>query len=435
MSETQIGIAGIAALIALIAMRAPIGIALITVSFAGIWAIGGWAIAWGMFKVVPYTSLSNWTLSSIPMFLLMGFICHHCGLTRGLFEAAGLWFARLPGGLAIASVFGCTGFAAVTGSSVACAAAMGKVAVPEMVRRGYDVSLATGTLACAGTIGALIPPSILMILFGVVAQTSISQLFLGGIGVGLATAATYVIVILVRVWLNPALAPRITEHASWQQHLTAGRATWPVVLLIVGVLGGMFSGLFTATEAGAVGALLSIVIAAIKKTLTRDTFSRSVIETLVTCGSVFIVVIGASLLTRFLTLSGVAEAISTGVKAMNTGPVALLVAMTIVYLILGMFLEPIGALMITAPIFLPLVGAADINMIWFGVYVVKLLEIGMVTPPVGLNVFVLSSTVGKLASTDVIFRGVVWFFIADMFLLALLIAVPDIIMFIPKLFA
>ncbi len=332
-------------------------------------------------------------------------------------------------------MFGCTGFAAVTGSSVACAAAMGKVAVPEMVRRGYDVSLATGTLACAGTIGALIPPSILMILFGVVAQTSISQLFLGGIGVGLATAATYVIVILVRVWLNPALAPRITEHASWQQHLTAGRATWPVVLLIVGVLGGMFSGLFTATEAGAVGALLSIVIAAIKKTLTRDTFSRSVIETLVTCGSVFIVVIGASLLTRFLTLSGVAEAISTGVKAMNTGPVALLVAMTIVYLILGMFLEPIGALMITAPIFLPLVGAADINMIWFGVYVVKLLEIGMVTPPVGLNVFVLSSTVGKLASTDVIFRGVVWFFIADMFLLALLIAVPDIIMFIPKLFA
>ncbi len=435
MSETQIGIAGILAFLALISLRTPIGIALIAVSYFGIWAIVGHGAAWGMLQVLPYTLIANWTLSAVPMFLLMGFICFHCGLTNGLFDAARLWFARLPGGLAIASVFGCSGFAAITGSSVACAAAMGKIAVPEMIRNKYDVSLATGTLAAAGTIGALIPPSIPMIIYGVVAQVSIIKLFLGGIGVGLATAASYVLVILIRVWLNPSLAPRTNERATLSQHLVAISRIWPVLLLVIGVLGGLFSGLFTSTQAGAIGALLSIVVAAIKGTLTRQAFFRSVNETLTTCGSVFIVVIGASMLTRFLTLTGVADAISTGAAAMNTGPVMLLVAITVVYLILGCFLEPIGAMLITLPIFLPLVSAADISLIWFGVFVTKLVEIGMITPPVGLNVFVLSSTVGKLASTDTIFRGVLWFFVVDLLVVALVIAFPGIIMFIPNYFS
>lgn len=435
MSDIQTGIFGIIVLLVLIGLRTPIGIALIGVSYLGIWSIGGHGAAWGMLTLMPHTLLASWTLSAVPMFLLMGFVCYHCQLTSGLFDAARLWFARLPGGLAIASVFGCSGFAAITGSSVACAAAMGKIAVPEMMRHKYDVSLATGTLAAAGTIGALIPPSIPLIIFGVIAQVSITQLFLGGIGVGLATAASYVLVILIRATLNPSLAPRGTERATWAQHLTAIKSIWPVVLLIIGVLGGLFGGLFTSTEAGAVGALLAVVIAAMRRTLTREAITRSVIETLVTCGSVFIVVVGASMLTGFLTLSGIAGAISSGAAAMNTGPVMLLVAITVVYLILGMFLEPIGAMLITLPIFLPLVGAANINVIWFGVFVAKLVEIGMITPPVGLNVFVLSSTVGKLASTDVIFRGVLWFFVADLFVVALVIAVPDIIMFIPKAFA
>ncbi len=435
MSETQIGFAGILAFLALISLRTPIGIALIAVSYFGIWAIVGQSAAWGLLQVLPYTLIANWTLSAVPMFLLMGFICFHCGLTSGLFDAARLWFARLPGGLAIASVFGCSGFAAITGSSVACAAAMGKIAVPEMIRNKYDVSLATGTLAAAGTIGALIPPSIPMIIYGVIAQVSILKLFLGGIGVGLATAASYILVILIRVWLNPALAPRSNERATWAQHLVAITRIWPVLLLAIGVLGGLFSGLFTSTQAGAIGASLSIVVAAIKGTLTRQAFFRSVNETLTTCGSVFIVVIGASMLTRFLTLTGVADAISSGAAAMNTGPVMLLVAIAVVYLILGCFLEPIGAMLITLPIFLPLVDAAGISLIWFGVFVTKLVEIGMITPPVGLNVFVLSSTVGKLASTDTIFRGVLWFFVVDLVLVALLIAFPGIIMAIPNYFS
>lgn len=433
MSDAQIGMWGIAGLLVLIAARVPIGIALVLVSYLGIWAIVGKAAAWGMLQVVPHTFIANWTLSSVPMFLLMGFVCYHAGLTRGLFDTARLWLARLPGGLAIASVFGCSGFAAVTGSSVACAAAMGKVAVPEMVRNKYDLGLATGTLAAAGTIGALIPPSILMIIFGVVAQVSINELFLGGIGAGLATALTYVIVILIRVKLNPRLAPPVTDRFSTAEKLASLKETLPLLCLVVGVLGGMFAGLFTATQAGAVGALLSFVVAAFNRTLTREAVTRSVVETLTTCGSLFIVTIGASMLTRFLTLSGLGEAVSGAVTDMNTGPMMLIFGMTLVYLLLGMFLEPIGAMLITLPIFLPLVGTAGISVIWFGVYVTKLLEIGMVTPPVGMNVFVISSTVGKTAPTDLVFRGAFWFFVADLFLLVLLVAFPGIIMLIPEL--
>jgi tripartite ATP-independent transporter DctM subunit len=412
MSDTMVGVWGIVALLFLIAARAPIGGALILVSYLGLLYMIGPDAAWGMLQVVPHSFIANWTLSSVPMFLFMGFVCYRCGLTGGLFNAARLWLYRLPGGLAIASVLGCSGFAAVTGSSVACAAAMGKVAVPEMVRNKYDVSLATGTVAAAGTIGALIPPSILLIIFGVVAQVSITDLFLGGLGVGLATAASYIIVILIRVKLNPSLAPTVNETVTWAQHRAALKETLPIIVLIVGVLGGLFGGLFTATQAGAVGAAMSLMVAAAKRTLTRETFSTSVIETLMTCGSLFIVVVGASMLTRFLTLTGVGESIASAVTAMNTGPVMLLLAL---------------------PIFLPMVKGADISMIWFGVYVTKMLEIGMITPPVGLNVFVLSSTVGKIAPTDVIFRGIMWFFVADLFLVALMVAVPGIATFLPQL--
>ncbi|SDD53552.1 TRAP transporter large permease [Ruegeria marina] len=433
MTDAMIGSLGILALLVLIAANMHIGIALILVSYVGLIALVGPHAAWGMLEVVPYTFISNWTLSSVPMFVFMGYICFSADLTRGLFDAARLWLARLPGGLAIASVFGCSGFAAVTGSSVACAAAMGKVAVPEMLRNGYDARLATGTVAAAGTIGALIPPSILLIVFGVIAQVSINDLFLGGIGAGIATAATYIAVILIRVKLNPSLAPGISERITWTQKLVALKGALPVTLLVVGVLGGLFGGLFTATQAGAVGALLSLGVAALHGRLTFPVLKRSVVDTLTTCGSLFIVTIGASMLTRFLTLSGVGYMISDAVDWLGASPVLLLIVIALVYLVLGMFLEPIGAMLITLPIFLPLVANAGIEAIWFGVFVAKLLEVGMITPPIGMNVFVLSSTVGKSAPTDIVFRGVFWFFVADIILLGLLIWFPSIITFIPSL--
>ncbi len=334
---------------------------------------------------------------------------------------------------AIASVFGCSGFAAVTGSSVACAAAMGKVAVPEMLRNGYDARLATGTVAAAGTVGALIPPSILLIVFGVIAQVSINDLFLGGIGAGVATAVTYIIVILIRLKLNPSLAPSLSEDISWREKFGALKGAPPVLLLIIGVLGGLFGGLSTATQAGAVGALLSMGVAAVHGRLTVPVLKRSVIDTLTTCGSLFIVTIGASMLTRFLTLSGFGFMISDIVDGIGASPVLLLITIALVYMVLGMFFEPIGALLITLPIFLPLVATAGIEAIWFGVFVAKLLQVGMITPPIGMNVFVLSSTVGKSAPTDTVFRGVFWFFVADIVLLGLLIWFPGIITFIPSL--
>jgi tripartite ATP-independent transporter DctM subunit len=433
MSDIMIGALGIAGLLVLIAANVHIGIALIIVAYFGLYAIVGGPPAWGMLKVVPHSFIANWTLSSVPMFVFMGYICFRAGLTRGIFDAARLWLARLPGGLAIASVFGCAGFAAVTGSSVACAAAMGKVAVPEMLRHKYDPRLATGTVAVAGTLGALIPPSILLIVFGVIAQVSIKELFLGGIGVGLLTATAYVLVIIVRVKLDPSLAPSIDEHISRRQRFSALAQALPIMLLVVGVLGGLFAGFFTATQAGAVGALLSLVLSVGLRKLTLPEFWRAIVDTLVTCGSLFIVVIGASMLTRFLTLSGVGMVITDVAHLLDAHPVLLLLAIALVYLILGMFLEPIGAMLITLPILLPLVNAADISLIWFGVFVVKLLEIGMITPPIGMNVFVLSSTVGKTAPTGMIFRGVIWFFVIDLLLIGVLIAVPGIILFIPSL--
>src|SRR5690606_20879393 len=243
---------------------------------------------------------AHWSLSSVPMFLLMGFFCFHAGLTRGLFNAMRIWLARLPGGLAIASIGGAAGFAAVTGSSVACAAAMGRIAVPEMLNNRYDPALATSTLAAAGTIGALIPPSILMIVYAIFAEVPISKLFIGGISVGVLTAVSYILVVWLKVLLNPSLAPSTGQSFTWHQALAAVIDTWPVILLVIGVFGGLFGGIFTATEAGAVGAFLAFVIAAFKRTLTWASIRAAVVETLVTTVAVFVIAIGANLLTRFL---------------------------------------------------------------------------------------------------------------------------------------
>lgn len=225
MSDVAVGLSGLGILFLLIALRAPIGASLIVVSFGGLWSLMGWRAAWGALGVVPYQFAANWVLSSVPMFLMLGYICYHTNLTRGMFEAARVWTQRLPGGMAIAAVFGSAGFAAVSGSSVACSAAMGRIAIPEMLRHRYDPELAAGTVAVAGTIGALIPPSIILILYGVIAQVSIAQLFLGGISAGLITAVGYVIVVIVRVRLNPALAPAEEARATTAERM--GRCATP----------------------------------------------------------------------------------------------------------------------------------------------------------------------------------------------------------------
>jgi len=432
MTDVGIGLTGLATLIALIAVRVPIGIALIGVSFAGLWALMGPRVAWGAISIIPYKFTSSWILSSIPMFLFLGFISYHTQLTRGMFNAARIWLANLPGGLAIASIFGSAGFAAVSGSSIACSAAMGRIAIPEMIKHRYHPELATGTVAVAGTIGALIPPSIILILYGVIAQISISSLFLGGVVAGLMTALGYVIVVLVRVWLNPELAPDRDPSVSLREKLLALRETWPILLIMVGIFGGLFGGVFTPTEAGAVGASLACLVALISGQMTFDRFLMAARETLMTTASLLIIAIGASLLTRFLALSGAGDFLSGGILSIASSPVLLMIGIVCVYLLMGMFLEPIGAMLLTLPIILPVVDAAGWSLLWFGVVLTKLLEIGMITPPIGMNVFVIKSVVGDLVKTSAIFRGVAWFLVMDLVLVAILCTFPQLVLWLPE---
>lgn len=433
MSDVQIGLSGLGVLVALLALRVPIAVSLIGVSFGGLWYMMGWNIAWGSLGIVPYQFASNWVLSSVPMFLLLGFVCYHTQLTQGMFRAARMWLSGVPGGLAIAAVFGSAGFAAVSGSSVACSAAMGRIAVPEMIRHRYHPELATGTVAVAGTIGALIPPSIIMILYGIIAQQSITGLFLGGISAGILTAIGYIVVILVRVKLNPSLAPDTKEVIPTVEKIRALKDTWPVLLIMIGIFSGLFGGVFTATEAGAVGAFLSLVVAALKRSLTWTRFRNAILETLMTTGALIIIAVGASLLTRFLALSGAGDYLSELIISLNSSHFMLLLAIVLIYVFLGMFLEPIGAMLLTLPIILPIVDSAGLNLLWFGVVLTKLLEIGMITPPIGMNVFVIKSVVGNLASTSAIFRGIFWFLVMDFLVLIFLIAVPEFILYLPSL--
>jgi tripartite ATP-independent transporter DctM subunit len=435
MSELQIAGLFIGALFFLILMRIPIGVSLIAVSFAGLWSMFNWNIAWGSLGIVPYNFANSWVLSSIPAFLLMGFICYHTKLTQGLFSAAQVWLSGLPGGLAIASVFGCAGFAAVTGSSVACSAAMGKIAVPEMIRHRYSAELATGTVAAAGTIGALIPPSILMILYGIISRQSVSQLFLGGLVVGVITLIAYVLLIVVRVKLNPNLAPPVHTQATRAQKIRALGQTWPVLLIVIGVFAGLFGGVFTPTEAGAIGATLSALVALVYRTLTLKALRMAVVETITTTAALLIIAVGASLLTRFLALSGIGDALSSSILSFGVSPVLIMVGIVVVYLLLGMMLEPVGAMLLTLPVVLPLVDETGFSLLWFGVVLVKLLEIGMITPPMGMNVFVIKGVVGNIASLSTIFKGVFWFVIVDLLIVAVLIAYPDIVLFLPQMFA
>ncbi len=433
MTDVAIGLTGLGSLLVLIGLRVPIGVSLIGVSFVGLWSLMGWRVAWGALGTIPYQFTANWVLSSIPMFLFLGFISYHTQLTRGLFQAARAWMSGLPGGLAIASIFGSAGFAAVSGSSLACSAAMGRIAIPEMIKHKYHPELATGTVAVAGTIGALIPPSIILILYGVIAQVSIAKLFLGGVSAGILTAIGYIIVVLVRVKLNPDLAPSRDDRANLSEKIVALKDTWPILLVMIGIFGGLFSGIFTPTEAGAVGAFLACLVALISGELTLERFLKAARETTTTTASLLIIAVGASLLTRFLALSGAGDYLSAGIMSVAANPALLLLGIVLIYLLLGMFLEPIGAMLLTLPIILPVVDASGWSLLWFGVVLTKLLEIGMITPPIGMNVFVIKGVVGDLVKTSAIFRGVLWFMVMDLVIVVILSVWPSLVLILPDL--
>ena len=425
------GALGVLVLFVLLLLRLPVALSLIAVSFGGVAMLLGVTPAIGILANTPYSFVANWTLSAVPMFLFMGFVAYHAGLTGGLFEAAKAVLRRIPGALAISSVFACSGFAAVCGSSLATAAAMGRIAIPEMVRAGYAPSFAAGAVAAGGTIGALIPPSILMIVYGVFAETSVLKVFAGGVTIGVLTALSYAALILLMSWRRPDLVPpRPLGDAP-----PAGEALlaiWPVLLLMALVFGGLFTGLFTTTEAGAMGAAGALLISLATRRLTFAAFRTALIETLATSASLFFIGVGAAMFTRFLGLTGLTSFISAAVGGADLGYWHLMLIVVALYLALGMFMEPFGALLVTLPVLLPIFKAEGIDLVWFGVLVVKLLEIGMITPPVGLNVFVIRNVAGEYATTPQIFRGVLPFLAADLVVVLIAIAFPALILFLPS---
>ncbi|MBC7138737.1 MAG: TRAP transporter large permease [Defluviimonas sp.] len=433
MSFFQIGLAGIVSVIVLILLRVPIAVALGVVSFFGFWAMLGSGAAFGLLTAVPYDFAAHWTLSSIPMFLLMGYVCYQTDITKGIFKAARVWLSFLPGGLAVASVGGAALFSAAAGSSIACAAAMGRIAVPEMLKRGYDPGLSTAVVAAAGTMGSLIPPSILLIIYGIFAEVAISKLFLAAIVPGLLTMVCYVGVIVIRSQINPALAPRLEETVTWSDRMEALGDTWPLLLLVAGVFGGLFTGIFTPTQAGGVGAALSFVIAAARGSLSWRVSKIALMDTAKMTAAIFIIAVGANLFSRFMAISGIPAAMSDMVIDMGASYVMLVVGTAVVFCVMGMILDPLGILLLTLPILLPIYEANHISLIWLGVFATKLVEMALITPPVGLNVFVIKGIVGDAVSISQIFRGVLWFLAADVLVLFIMIAFPEVVMFLSEL--
>ncbi|MDP7624017.1 MAG: TRAP transporter large permease [Rhodospirillales bacterium] len=432
MSSLELGFYCIGAVLLLIAMRMPIGVALALMPFLGIAQLRGLDVAFGMLKTIPFDFAAHWSLSAIPMFLLMGAIAHHSGISSALFRAARLWLSALPGGLAVASNFACAGFAAASGSSVATAAAMGRIAIPEMLKQGYDKGLATGTVAAAGTLGSLIPPSILFVLYGVFAEVSITKLLIAGVFPGLLTATVYGAMIITRCKLNPNLAPRIDVEVDRAERYKALGAVWPLLVLILGIIGGLYGGIVTPTEAGAFGAFLAFVIGFLQGRMNLTVIWSSVLEAVTSTARIFFVAVGAVMLTKFLALTGMPVYLGQLIGDWALDPLLLVIGASLIYLLLGMFLDPLGILLITLPVLLPMFEALQLDLIWFGVLVVKYLEIGLLTPPVGFNVYVIKSVVGKSIDLETIFKGVTWFLFCELIVVALLIAFPQISIYLPN---
>ena len=433
MSGIAVGAIAIAVLLGLLALRVPVAFALGGVAVGGILLLRGPEAAMGVLTTQPYDFVAHWTLSAVPMFLLMGSVAYHSGLTQSLFGAARLWLSWMPGGLAVASTAACAGFAAASGSSVATASAMGRIAIPEMLRYRYDPGLAAGSVAAAGTLGSLIPPSILMVLYAIFAEVSVSKALMAGILPGILSAAMFSLMIVVRCKLNPALGPSVQDKVTWSQRLAVLRQVWPLPMLILAVIGGMYSGVFTTTEAAAGGALMAFVIAAAQRRLSFAVLKASIVEALTGTAIVFFIAIGGVLLSRFMAFSGLPAFMGDVIEAMAVDKLTLIIIISLIFIILGCFLDSIGLMLLTIPILLPMLEAVGADMIWFGVLVIKYLEIGLVTPPLGMNVYVIKSVVGNTISLEKIFKGVTWFVVTDIGTLALLIAFPGIALLIPNL--
>ncbi len=435
MSTLTLSLGSLAFILLFIGLRVPIGVSMGAVAFCGLWYLRDLNVALSVLRDTPFVFAANWDLSAIPMFLLMGAVAGNSGIGTALFRAAVAWFGKLPGGLAVATNWASAGFGAASGSSVAAAAVMARLAIPEMLKHKYDKGLATGVCASGGTLDALIPPSIAFVIYGIFAEVSIVKLLLAGILPGILTATIYMIMIIGRAWFNPKLAPPIEfpdRQALWRERWASLAEIWPIAVLILGVIGGLYTGVVTPTEGGAAGALLAVVIGLLQRKLSWAGLVDSFKDAIGTTSQLFFVGIGAVIYTKFLALAGSAEMFTQLIGSWAVDPILLVIAVSIVYVILGMFLDPLGMILLTIPVFVPMFAALKLDLVWFGVLVVKYIGIGLLTPPVGFNVYVVKNAVGDSIPLETIFKGCFWFLVCEVVIMTLLIAFPEISLWLPN---
>ncbi len=444
MDPQFVGGIGVATLLVLLILRVPIAIALGSVGLVGVVVLigfrpgtdpnffRGFRAAFSSMGTSPFSTVANFQLITIPMFLLMGYFAFAAGFTRDIYRSARLWLSGVPGGLAAASTVGCAAFAAISGSSVATAAAMGKIAVPEMLKYKYDRGLATGVVAASGTLGSLIPPSTLMILYAVFTEQSISRLFIAGIIPGILSALMYIGMIIVRSHLNPELAPSV-PNVSWNEKFVSLKGVWGILALFIFVMVGIYGGFFTPTEAGAVGAAGALMLGVFTRRLKILNIREGLNDTVRQVAMLFAIIIGAFLMIAFIALSGIATSLTGFATGLDVPPIVVVLALSVVYVILGTFMGPLEIMLLTIPVVTPIIDSLGFDLIWFGIIMIKYLEIGLVTPPVGLTVYIIKGVVGKEVELGEIFRGVTWFLVMDLLTLLILIFIPAITLFLPDL--
>ena len=410
-----------------------IGVGLGMSGFIGILITINERAAFAQVATVPFSTTNSFTLAVIPLFILMGSLATQAGLTTDLYRAAYNWLGKISGGLAMATTLASAAFGAACGSTIVNAAVFTKMAMPEMTKFGYDKRLSAGCIAASGTLASLIPPSILMIIYAVITEQSVARLLVAGLFPGFLSAAVYMLGIYIVAKARPDLAPipnvTITRRERWESL----KGVWGISFLFILVIGGIYMGFFVPTYAGAVGAFGAFMIVAAKRKLNGRLLVDTFKDAGITTSTIFIIVIGGIIFARFLTYTGLVGDISEWMIALNLSPIAYLIGFAILYLILGMLIDPIAIMVMTLPVMFPIMTSVGYDPIWLGVIAIKLAEISLITPPVGLNVYVVRSASPVKLRLEEVFAGVTPFLIMDVFTLALLITFPSIVLFLPSL--
>lgn len=424
MSPTTTGVIGLVALLVFVFLKMPIGFSMALVGLVGFAYLGSIEGALTIAGMEPFLAVSNYSWGAIALFILMGQFAFRSGIVERLYTAVGRWMGHLPGGVAIATIVACGGFSAVSSSSVATSATMGAVALPEMKRFGYAPKLAAGCVAAGGTLGILIPPSALMILYGVLTEQSIGQLFLAGVIPGIILSVLFVATIMLQAALDPKIAPPGPSYGR-REKIAALPGVIDMVLLILLVLGGLWGGLFTPNEAGAMGAAGALVISLARRRLSVRHFLAAVSSSVTTTAMILTIVVGTMIFNRFLTLSEVPAWLAATVEGLGVSSTLVMAAILVVYMLLGCVFDTVAVVMLTVPILFPVIMTLGYDPIWFGVALAITTEMGLITPPIGINVYVVAGVAPDIPM-GTIFRGIVPFLIPMLFMVFLLFIFPQI---------